>query len=576
MAKMIPFAQYMPDLSNLNSGASGYIKNVLPTQDGYAPFKGWTGYASALAGTCRGYFYAHKSDNSIVVFAATSTRVYAMSNTTLTWTDVSKGGSGGAGYSTVSGSAQWQFAQFNNYVIAVQANTVPQVFDLSSSTAFADLAGSPPQAAYIAIVNRFVVLSGLLSYPYRIQWSALNDVTGWTPALDYSDYQDFPDGGVVRGVVGGEMGIVCQDSAMRRMIFSPGSDIVFQIGEVLQAAEHVARPHVPRRDLALDPHRAPRLDEAADRVVESGDGGRRLGGRLARAHGIGRRRLAGHGVRLERRHPVLSCRVRLRAPAHPRAVGCTACAQTAPVDSGCEHLGCPYARSPRSAAARAPPGYPRRRTEEGAAGRPARLLRRRRPCGDRGREGARALRRAGLRAQADRAQHPRRDRARGGGSDLRRRGRRGARGRARRLQRPRRLAGRRGGGIRSRPAGDRRDLPARDQGAPRGGALRARRLRDPADRPRGPRRGRGHRGRGARARHDRQLSRARRHRRGARPVQGRLALADHPVGRRDHGDRAPAARAVPAAAGPALATTSATPPRTVRWRSRRSRRTPIS
>jgi hypothetical protein len=226
MAKMIPFAQYMPDISNLNSGASSYIRNVLPSQDGYTPFKDWVGYAAALSDTCRGYFYAHKSDNSIVIFAATASRLYTLNNTTLTWVDVS---SGGLAYSAVSGSAQWQFAQFNNFVIAVQQNTVPQVFDLASSTAFADLAGSPPQAAYIAIVNRFVVLSGLLSYPYRIQWSALNNVTGWTPALDYSDYQDFPDGGVVRGVVGGEMGIVCQDSAMRRMIFSPGSDIVFQI-----------------------------------------------------------------------------------------------------------------------------------------------------------------------------------------------------------------------------------------------------------------------------------------------------------------------------------------------------------
>ena len=45
----------------------------------------------------------------------------------------------------------------------------------------------------------------------------------------------------------------------------------------------------------------------------------------------------------------------------------------------------------------------------------------------------------------------------------------------------------------------RRDLPAGDQGPPRGEAVRRRRLRHPADRPRGPRGGRGHRRRGARA-----------------------------------------------------------------------------
>jgi hypothetical protein len=229
MAKPVPLAVYMPDVSDLNAAGSKQILNVLPRSDGYTPFKDWVGFATALPGPCRGYFYAHKSDNSILVFAATSTRIYLMNNTTLAWVDVSKGGSGGAGYAALSAESQWQFAQFNNFVIAVQANVPPQVYDMSSSTVFADLAGTPPQAAYIAVVNRFVVLSGLLSFPYRIQWSALNDVTGWTPALDYSDYQDFPDGGVVRGVVGGEMGLIAQDSALRRMIYSPGSDIVFQI-----------------------------------------------------------------------------------------------------------------------------------------------------------------------------------------------------------------------------------------------------------------------------------------------------------------------------------------------------------
>ena len=55
-----------------------------------------------------------------------------------------------------------------------------------------------------------------------------------------------------------------------------------------------------------------------------------------------------------------------------------------------------------------------------------------------------------------------------------------------------------------------------------------------------------------------------------RPAEGRLALADHAVGRRDDGDR----RRDPASASRSCstrrATTSATPPRTASWRSRRS------
>lgn len=136
-------------------------------------------------------------------------------------------------YSALSSDAQWKFAQFGNNVIAVQENVAPQVFDLSSSTAFADLGGSPPQAAYVDIVNRFVVLSGLLSNPYRIQWSGLNAITTWD-GTNSSDSQDLPDGGIVRGVAGGENGVIFQDQAIRRMTYAPGSPIVFQIDRIAQ------------------------------------------------------------------------------------------------------------------------------------------------------------------------------------------------------------------------------------------------------------------------------------------------------------------------------------------------------
>lgn len=137
-------------------------------------------------------------------------------------------------YSALSATAQWQFAQFGNLVLATQANAVLQVFDLSSSTAFAVNAGSPPQAAYISVVGPFLVLSGLLSNPYRIQWSGLNATTTWTSGTNSSDYQDFPDGGIVRGVAGGEAGIIFQDQAIRRMSYVPGSPIIFQIDRITQ------------------------------------------------------------------------------------------------------------------------------------------------------------------------------------------------------------------------------------------------------------------------------------------------------------------------------------------------------
>jgi hypothetical protein len=180
---------------------------------------------------CRGFFYARHTDGSVAVFAATADRLYRLDNTSLTWIDVTKDW---IAYSSLPASNHWQFAQFGNLVVAVQPNVAPQVYDLTSSAAFADLGGSPPTAAYVSVVGRFLVLSGLTSNPYRIHWSGLNAVTTWTSGVSSSDYQDLPDGGIVRGVAGGEHGVIFQETAMRRLVYAPGSPVIFNIERITE------------------------------------------------------------------------------------------------------------------------------------------------------------------------------------------------------------------------------------------------------------------------------------------------------------------------------------------------------
>lgn len=228
---LLAAGEYRPDVSDYLGTASRTILNAVPRGDGYGPFPSFSAYSGTLPAACRGAFYGLKSDGTVITFAGTSTKLYQLNNTDYTWTDVSLGAST---YSALSATAQWQFAQFGNLVFATQANAVLQVFDLSSSSAFANCGGSPPQAAYIAVVGRFLVLSGLLSNPYRIQWSGLNATTTWTSGTNSSDYQDFPDGGIVRGVAGGESGVIFQDQAIRRMSYIPGSPIIFQIDRITQ------------------------------------------------------------------------------------------------------------------------------------------------------------------------------------------------------------------------------------------------------------------------------------------------------------------------------------------------------
>ena len=167
------------------------------------------------------------------VFAGTSTKLYNLNNTDLHLDrrlQVGRQLLGTAGLRSMAVRAVRQLR-----VRGPDQHRAVQVFDLTASSAFADLGGIPPPARYIAVVGRFLVLSGLGSgTPYRIQWSGLNAITTWTPGTNQSDYQDFPDGGIVRGVAGGEYGVVFQDASIRRMTYAPGSPVIFQIDRITE------------------------------------------------------------------------------------------------------------------------------------------------------------------------------------------------------------------------------------------------------------------------------------------------------------------------------------------------------
>ncbi len=231
---LLPWGEYKPDVADYLGAATRNVQNVLPRGDGYGPFPDFAILSQALPAACRGGFYALKSDGSVAVFAGTLNKLYLADNTDYSWDDVSLGG---AAYGDLSADAQWQFAQTGELVWATQGNDVLQVFDLGTPATFVDGLGSPPQAAYISVVGSFLVLSGLADFPFRIQWSGLNSFNAadsWTSGVNSSDYQDFSDGGIVRGVAGGEFGTIFQDQAIRRMSYIPGSPLIFQIERVTE------------------------------------------------------------------------------------------------------------------------------------------------------------------------------------------------------------------------------------------------------------------------------------------------------------------------------------------------------
>lgn len=225
----ILFGNYEPDIASIRTNKSSVVSNVIPSENGYAPFSSLSAFTTALSARCLGYFSTKDLSGATHLFAGTSAALYKMNNTTLAWDDVSKVG----GY-TVSTGAYWSFAQFGNNIIAVTDSNNPQLYTLGSSTDFADLGGSPPQAKHVEVIGDFLVLVGLTANANRIRWSGLNDITQWTSGTASSDYQDFPDGGFVMGAGGGEFGIVFQEDSIRKMIFNPSGTAIFDFSRITE------------------------------------------------------------------------------------------------------------------------------------------------------------------------------------------------------------------------------------------------------------------------------------------------------------------------------------------------------
>ena len=129
-------------------------------------------------------------------------------------------------------TSQWTFTQFGQKVIAANGQDKLQVWTVGSSSNFADLAAAAPTAQFVTTVRDFVVSAKTSAYPNRVLWSDINDETDWTPgAASQSDTQDIPDGGEIRGITGGEFGIVLLERSIVRMTYI-GAPLFFQFDNV--------------------------------------------------------------------------------------------------------------------------------------------------------------------------------------------------------------------------------------------------------------------------------------------------------------------------------------------------------
>jgi len=221
-------AEYRPDVASLNTTFTDEVRNVLVADGSYIPAPSFAAISDALESAPLGWISVKTLAGGTMFFAGTAGKLFVLNTTTLAWDDVSQTGITYA----ASGVSPWSFALFGNFVIAVNQNNDPQVFEIGTDLEFRDLGGSPPRAGVVKVWGAFVALMWLTGNPNRVQWSGLEDCEFWTPGSNNSDYQDFPDGGIVQGSTEATNPIVFLEGAIQRATFVPGSVEVFTFQKI--------------------------------------------------------------------------------------------------------------------------------------------------------------------------------------------------------------------------------------------------------------------------------------------------------------------------------------------------------
>ena len=221
----IAFGSYRPDLPHLGNPGMTLLENVVPHAGGFRPLASLTPYTDALDARCQGGVFVKDKAGNVFAFAGDAAKLYRMSGGSTVWIDESKGG----GYTTPS-TGHWRFTQYGEQVIATNLSEAVQEFTIGSSTDFADLGGSPPNAKYVTVVRPgFVMLARLADQPRRVRWSAIGNPASW-PApgsaaarIVQSDQTDLEGGGgEIQGIVSGLNAadvVIIQETGLHRGIY---------------------------------------------------------------------------------------------------------------------------------------------------------------------------------------------------------------------------------------------------------------------------------------------------------------------------------------------------------------------
>lgn len=217
------FGDYRPDLPDYLSPGLSEAINLYPTSTGYIPVGQFQAHTEALPNTCRGASAFISPSGRVVFIAGTRTALYKQEPVGLGWTLLQ------GGFDLPEG-ARWRFAQFGSMAIVTNHDDDPVKVNLDTD-AVTPLGGTPPKMQAMAVVQNFLVGTQTNGSVTQVAWSGENDAEWWTYASRKSDYNDFADGGEVTGIVGGDIGLILQRTAVRRMAYV-GGNILFRFDKI--------------------------------------------------------------------------------------------------------------------------------------------------------------------------------------------------------------------------------------------------------------------------------------------------------------------------------------------------------
>lgn len=220
----VSFGQWTPDQPGIAGGLTEAL-NVLPIASGYSPLPSTADLSTSASESLLTSFVG-RSGTATTLFAAGPTKLYKFDPADTSMDDVS------STTTTYSNTELWTFTQFGSVVLAANGIEKIQAWDMSSSTAFDDVDASAPTAQFVTVVRDFVVAAKTASDINEVYWSDINDETDWTPGTgSQADSQKIPDGGEVRGLTGGEFGLILLERAISRMTYI-GPPLFFQFDAI--------------------------------------------------------------------------------------------------------------------------------------------------------------------------------------------------------------------------------------------------------------------------------------------------------------------------------------------------------